>query len=224
MNRETWLKMLADKMAPTFAELGHPLPEFRASIGFPSAGKDAAVTGECWDKRVSGDGHFEIFLNPGRDDSQAIAFTLAHELTHAAVGLKEGHKGEFAKVTRALGFAAPLTQAQDPLKATKLAEWVAPMLEELGPIPHAAIALPSMGYGAVRRMGGGVAPVELPKDDGGDEGEGNDDAPISTRPKKQTARLLKAECAECGYTVRVTAKWLEVGPPHCPAHGAMNAE
>lgn len=41
-------------------------------------------------------------------------------------------------------------------------------------------------------------------------------------PKKQTARLLKAECSDCGYTVRVTKKWVEeVGAPHCPLHGEM---
>lgn len=38
--------------------------------------------------------------------------------------------------------------------------------------------------------------------------------------KKQTTRLNKAECRECGYTVRVTAKWLEsIGAPLCPCNG-----
>lgn len=220
MNRETWLNEMAARMAPRYAELGRPLPNFRVSIGFPSAGKDAPVSGECWDRRVSGDEHFEIFLNPGRDDSQAIAFTLAHELVHCAVGFKEGHKGEFARVARALGFVPPLTHAQEPQKATALAEWVAPMLEELGSIPHAAIALPRMGHAPVRRVGGGVAPVEAPQDVSGDEPSAE---PINNRPPKQTTRLLKATCTaeDCGYTVRVTSKWLEIGPPHCPIHGAM---
>ena len=32
-------------------------------------------------------------------------------------------------------------------------------------------------------------------------------------------RLLKAECGECGYTVRVTKKWLEAkGAPICPCN------
>ena len=45
------------------------------------------------------------------------------------------------------------------------------------------------------------------------------------QPKKQSARLLKAECPECGYTVRVTRKWVvEVGPPHCPKDGAMSVD
>jgi hypothetical protein len=39
----------------------------------------------------------------------------------------------------------------------------------------------------------------------------------STRPiKKQSTRLLKAICSKCGYTVRVTSKWLDIGPPICP--------
>jgi len=47
--------------------------------------------------------------------------------------------------------------------------------------------------------------------------------PGATR-KKQGTRLLKALCGECGYTVRVTAKWAAVGSPHCPDHGEMDLE
>jgi len=44
----------------------------------------------------------------------------------------------------------------------------------------------------------------------------------SKRPKQST-RMLKAECDECGYTVRITRKWVsEVGAPHCPHHGEMS--
>ena len=41
--------------------------------------------------------------------------------------------------------------------------------------------------------------------------------------KKQSTRLLKVQCPdeECGYTVRVTAKWLEVGFPTCPCGSVM---
>lgn len=43
--------------------------------------------------------------------------------------------------------------------------------------------------------------------------------------KKQTTRMVKCECASCGFVVRTTRKWLEqVGAPHCPAHGAMTFE
>lgn len=37
--------------------------------------------------------------------------------------------------------------------------------------------------------------------------------------KKQSTRLIKCECPECGYVCRTTRKWLEeVGAPWCPAH------
>ncbi len=34
--------------------------------------------------------------------------------------------------------------------------------------------------------------------------------------KKQGTRLLKVECFACGYTCRITAKWVELGLPICP--------
>lgn len=36
---------------------------------------------------------------------------------------------------------------------------------------------------------------------------------------KQTTRLLKVECGDCGYVVRVTRKWLDdAGAPLCPCN------
>ncbi|HDR9259641.1 TPA: transcription elongation protein SprT [Burkholderia vietnamiensis] len=202
-------------MAPRFAELGHPLPAFRVSIGWPSAGKDAPVTGECWDKRVSKDGHFEIFLNPGRDDGPQVACTLAHELIHAAVGLDQGHKGNFARVALELGFTRPLTHASAEVPE-KLAAWVGPIIKEVGALPHGAITYTKTGDVRVKRTGAGVVPL-----DGGDGDGDGDGGPINTRPPKQSTRLHKVCCADCGYTVRVTQRWIEEGLPHCPNHGEM---
>lgn len=39
-----------------------------------------------------------------------------------------------------------------------------------------------------------------------------------TQRRKQSTRLLKAECPFCGYTVRVTRKWVEIAVPRCPVH------
>ena len=34
---------------------------------------------------------------------------------------------------------------------------------------------------------------------------------------KQTTRLIKCQCTECGYTVRTTSKWIDLGgAPICP--------
>jgi len=35
--------------------------------------------------------------------------------------------------------------------------------------------------------------------------------------KKQSTRLLKCECGGCGYTIRITQKWLDIGAPDCPS-------
>lgn len=46
-------------------------------------------------------------------------------------------------------------------------------------------------------------------------------APV-LKPAKQTNRYVKTECTHCGYTARVTRKWLnEKGAPLCPDHGRM---
>lgn len=41
---------------------------------------------------------------------------------------------------------------------------------------------------------------------------------ILTKERKvQTVRMHKCECPECGYTIRLAKKWLDVGIPDCPA-------
>lgn len=46
--------------------------------------------------------------------------------------------------------------------------------------------------------------------------------------KKQTTRMLKAECGGgCGYTIRLSSKWAKIGLPICPVsdeHGALICE
>jgi hypothetical protein len=42
---------------------------------------------------------------------------------------------------------------------------------------------------------------------------------------KQSTRLLKCECASCGYTVRVTKKWLDFsGAPYCPTDACRDED
>lgn len=204
MNRETWLNNLARKMAPRFESLGFPLPSFRVAIGFTSHGKRGSRIAECWSPLASADNVSEIFIRPDHNDSHEVAASLAHELAHAAVGLKEGHRGNFKRVCLGLGL-------QGPMKSTTAGpEFVAlvkPLIEELGPIPHAPLRINT---------------PKLPPVDGSTDGEGGEAE--SSAPPKQTTRLLKCVCTECGYTVRVTAKWLDIGAPHCPQHGAMNLD
>lgn len=45
-------------------------------------------------------------------------------------------------------------------------------------------------------------------------------------PKTQTTRMRKCECEACGYLVRLTQKWADVGVPSCPVpgHGLLKLE
>lgn len=66
------------------------------------------------------------------------------------------------------------------------------LAKKLGPFPHAVIT-------PVRGLGG-VGPE---------------------RPPVQGTRMLKVQCPSCGYIVRTTRKWLEVGNPSCPEGDEM---
>ncbi len=48
----------------------------------------------------------------------------------------------------------------------------------------------------------------------------------SSSPKKQTTRMVLVRCPklECGYQVRTTKKWIEIGVPTCPCGEKMIAE
>lgn len=47
-------------------------------------------------------------------------------------------------------------------------------------------------------------------------------ATLATRYRKQTTRLHKCDC-HCGYTMRISSKWLKLATPRCPlGHGEMS--
>ena len=141
-NRESWLKGVAAGMAPLFEALGAPLPDrVRVAIGFTSAGRRSRAIGECWDNRRSADGHFEIFIRPdlahAPDAMPAqISAILAHELVHAAVGIKAGHGKSFKRVALGLGLVGPM-RATTPGEAFLAA--ITPILAAAGPLTHARL-------------------------------------------------------------------------------------
>lgn len=216
MNREAWLNAVAERMAPRFADLGYPLPAFRVSVGFTSGGARSNANAEVWSSKCSADGKFEILIRPDVADAYMAASLLAHELSHAAVGLNEGHKGKFIQVMIGLGLSKPFTST---VPTPAFNDWVEPFVMELGNFPHGSLNfLPSVDVPAIGRRKPPTKAVEglrvgMPQEE-------VREIMTSAKPKEGT-RLKKAFCETCGYTVRVTQKWIEVGPPHCPLHGAM---
>lgn len=135
--REQWLNAFKDKAAPLFASAGYPIPSnVRISIGFTSGGTRGKRIGECWGEAASSDGSFEIFIKPSLLSDARIADVLTHELIHAAVGLDAKHGKVFKACATALGLEGKMT-------ATTAGEgwyaWALPLLDQLGPMPYAAI-------------------------------------------------------------------------------------
>lgn len=138
--REAWLNAACAKMAPWFDEAGKPLPSpVRVSIGFPSRGAlslKRRTIGECWSVETSADQTAEIFISPLLDDVVEIAATLLHEMAHAVLGPKVGHKKPFAKLVFKLGLEGKATA---PVAGEAFKSRVEPIIEALGPLPHAKL-------------------------------------------------------------------------------------
>ena len=200
-HRESWLHQAMLLMRPIFAEHGGEIPaNIRVAPGFP-AGTRRAI-GQCWPEKASKDGSYEIFISPVLDEPMRVLDCLAHELIHPTVGLEAGHKAPFKRLAVALGLIGPMTATQGGEAFKRLME---PLLESLGPYPHAALN-PWKPLGAPEQPDGAEQP---------------DRVGLPAGFRRQGTRLLKTICPTWQYTVRVTAKWLRVGPPHCPDHGAM---
>jgi len=203
-NRESWLNDVAGRLRPAFAQLGAPLPDrLRIAIGFPSTGRRAKATGECWDSTASADATFEILVRPDLAEADGalalpVAAALARELVHAAVGIEAGRGVAYRTVARGIGLVGPM-RATDPGPA--FLALIAPVLDAAGPLPHARL--------------------QADRDSAAATQDGSE-APLTTAPRKQASRHVRCTCPTCGYVVRTARKWLdEAGPPHCPQHGPM---
>jgi len=135
LNREAWLGMMTEQyLKPHFQAKGYTIPDnIRMSCSLTSTKKSI---GQCWSSLNSGDNHFEIFISPKISDSSRVTDILIHELAHAVVGIRAGHKKPFADCAKSVGLEGKMTAttATAELKTT-IAEWVA----ELGEYPHAPL-------------------------------------------------------------------------------------
>jgi hypothetical protein len=190
--REEWLIAAVAALTPLFEAIDQTVPAVRVSVGWPGGnGRKNAVIGQCWATAASADNVAQLFISPVLDDAVRVLDVLAHEMIHAIDDCQSGHKGNFAKIAKALGLTGKMTAT---VAGDELKERLEAIAFDLGLYPHAALANPGAGA------------------DG---------------PKKQTTRMMKAECPEgSGYKVRLTRQWIaEYGAPICPHCGEqMEAE
>jgi len=139
MTREEYLNKAARSLWPALVAAGATEPSaWRVSCGFPKGGRGNKRIGECWDASASGDSTYELFISPTIADSGVVLATLVHELIHAGVGLKCGHKGAFKTVARAAGLVGKLTATT---AGPELQARLNVIIADIGAYPHAAMTL-----------------------------------------------------------------------------------
>lgn len=143
--REDWLAAAVDLLMPTFKRHGYTIPEqVKVTCGWPGGRSIFKTIGQCWPAESSTGKFHEIFISPMLDDvigPRGVLATLVHELCHAVVGCKEGHKGKFPPCAKALGLAGKMTSTEAGPELLKELETLA---SKLGPYPHKKL-IPAKG-------------------------------------------------------------------------------
>jgi hypothetical protein len=153
MNREQWLTECGLQLKEVIEDAAaRELPPFLISTGFPS--RNALSTkrrsiGQCWDGMVSNDGKSQLFISPVIANNIEVAATVAHELVHATVGVKVGHRGRFVKVVRAIGLEGLPTKT---FAGKQFIEIANPIIKKLGPYPHSELVASSLKKPQVTRL------------------------------------------------------------------------
>lgn len=141
--RARWLEQAASDLRPYFTASGYTIPaDIRVSVGWPFSkrkGRGGQTIGECWDKAASTDGHHEIFISPAigrKNETMTILATLAHELGHASLPAKTGHRKPFAKLCEAIGLEGKPTHT---VAGAKFKAWADPWIAARGEWPGGAL-------------------------------------------------------------------------------------
>lgn len=195
--RALWLRAAADALRADFEASGLPLPA-NIRFGFSTKGKGTQKTGECWHSPASADGAYEIFIRADQGKPLEILGILVRELVHAALLADDSHGKKFKAAATKIGLVGKMRAA---VPGRLLEARLERLLEDLGPLPHAALDLTWSAFAKPKRQTGRMLKATCPG--------GNDD---------------RGEFRECGYTVRIAAIWAREYGAHCPRYGAIAVE
>jgi hypothetical protein len=163
--REEWLVAGVEALRPIFAQEGAEIPAVKVSVGWPGGrGRKNSVIGQCWHPSAAKDEAAHIFVSPVLDDAVRVLDVLAHELVHAVDRNESGHKGNFARLAKAIGLEGKMTAtvAGEGLKdcLTRIVE------EDLGEYPHGALVNPGDGADGPKKQGTRMLKVECAEGSG----------------------------------------------------------
>lgn len=193
MTREEWLEAMMGELRFEFIRAKFALPKgIRLSVGWSSRGAKSARA-----LKTVG----QCWSREVSTDEHIEIFIMPHQDDLVEVGATLVHElchaavGVEHKHDRVFGRCAKAMGLVGKLTGTtagpELTKLLVKLADKVGPYPHARMDV-SCGVRS---------------------GDGDE--------KKQGTRLLKVLCPECGYTIRVTQKWLEVGFPTCPCGEVM---
>ncbi len=145
----------------------------------------------------------------GEESTVQLVGTTLHELGHVLAGHGAGHGAGWKAACERLGIkgvkAAGTVYSWDMLETALCAR-----IRAL-PVPDDGAPVEPM----VTRLGRTVTVRPC--------GAGFGVRGGTSRGTGSGSRLVKVECASCGYVARISQKWIDSpGPAHCPDHGAMN--
>jgi hypothetical protein len=133
---EAWFRTAANQLRPLFETIGYPIPENTVICGSLPRRRATRIMGEC--RLVSRNGPYEILIliSPGVDDSVRVMGTYTHQLIHASVGLRYGHRKPFSTVARAFGLEGPMPATTEGETFRRI---ITPVLEAIGAYPGIAL-------------------------------------------------------------------------------------
>ena len=183
--REEWLNRAKDGMIETlFKQAGvedtAQQTKIRVTCAPTSYRADSKVLGWCFGEGSSKDKTHEIIISSKVDDASRAMDILAHEITHAVVGLEAGHGLEFRALATKIGLEGKMTATVAGEEFKKVASKI---IEKIGEYPHAEFTIGK---------------------------------------KKQTTRMVKLTCEDCGFIARASRSALDrAGNPTCGCGGYM---
>ena len=195
--RALWLRAAADALREDFEASGLPLPT-NIRFGFSTKGKGTQKTGECWHSPASADGAYEVFIRADQGDALEVLSILVRELVHAALPVNDSHGKKFKAAAATIGLVGKMRAA---VLGRLLGARLHRLLEDLGPLPHAALDITWSAFAKPKRQTGRMLKATC--------AGGNDDS---------------GDFEECGYTVRLASKWAKEYGAQCPKHGAIPVE
>lgn len=162
--REGWLVAAVEALVPVFREVGEEIPTVQVSVGWPGGrGRKNSVIGQCWHPDAAKDGAAHVFISPVLDEPVRVLDVLAHELVHAVDRNESGHRGNFARIAKAIGLEGKMTAT---VAGVALAGRLAAIAETLGAYPHGALVNLGDGADGPKKQGTRMLKVACPEGSG----------------------------------------------------------